>query len=185
MYRINDRQEAIREIKKYLYVISTQLYPEIGRTTIDGQFDDATREAVKSFQRIIGLTDNGNVDLETFNALYSAYSTVVDEFYTRDYIIEKTDFPIGIGESGENVRALHILINELAKEHPDVSDVGTGSFYSTRTARSIKALRQIYGLGDGDTVDKLLLSRMQMDLDAMRRRDKNPIETDLIGGRRL
>ena len=185
MYRINDRQEAIREIKKYLYVISTRLYPQIGRTTIDGKYDEVTRGAVKNFQRIMGLTDSGSVDLETFNALYGAYAEAVEDFYAGDYIIERTKFPVGIGASGENVRALHILINELSREHPGIGNVGVGSFYSTHTARSVKGLRQIYGLGDGDAVDKRLLSRMQMEIDAIRRRDKNPIETDLIDGRRL
>ena len=175
MYRINDRQEAIREIKKYLYAISTRLYPEIGRTTIDGRYDDVTRESVKRFQRIMGLTDNGSVDLDTFNALYRAYSAVVEDFYARDYILEATDFPLGIGDSGENVRALHLLINELAVEHPDVEDAGTGGFYSVRTAGSVAALRRIYDLDEGETVDKILFSRMRTELDAIRRRDKNPI----------
>ncbi len=185
MYRTNDRQEAVREIKKYLYVISTRLYPQIGRTTIDGQYDEPTRAAVKEFQRIMKLADSGEVDIETFNALYLAFRRVRDDFYERDYIVENTDFPVRVGHMGENVRALHILINELAKEHPDVRDVGTGGYYSARTARSVQSLRRAYGLGESDEVDKHMYSRMLMELEAIRRRDKNPAPTDLITERRL
>ena len=176
MYRINDRQEAVREIKKYLYVVATRAYPEIGRTTIDGQYDEETRRSVKRFQKIIGLPDTGAVDIDTFSALYDVYRREKENFYARDYIIEPTEFPIGIGCKGENVRALHILINELAREHPEVSDVGAGSFYSSHTAESVRAIERAYGLDESGAVDKALFSRMLKELEAIRRRDKNPEE---------
>ncbi len=174
MYRTNDRQAAIREIKKYLYVISTRVYPKIGRTTIDGQYDEPTRESVKAFQKIKGLPVHGEVDIDTFNELYDVYRTARDDFYARDYVVEDTDFPIGIGHTGEDVRALHILINELAAHHVDVDDTGTGSYYSARTAKAVQSLRRAYGLEESDEVDKIMFSRMLMELEAIRRRDKNP-----------
>ena len=174
MYRINDRQEAIREIKKYLYAISTRVYPQIGRTTIDGQYDEPTKSAVKKFQGIMGLAENGIVDIETFRALYKIYRSVKEDFYALDYIVEETEFHVGPGNSGENVRALHIIINELAREHPTVEGVGTGSFYSTRTARAARELRRIYGLAESENIDKITYSLMLMELEAIRRRDKNP-----------
>ena len=185
MYRTGDRQAAIREIKKYLYVISTKVYPEIERTTIDGQYDEPTREAVKAFQRIRGLADNGEVDIDTFYELYEAYRAARDDFYRRDYVIESTNFPINIGYTGENARAINMLVNELAKHHESVEDAGTGSYYSTRTARSVRALRRAYGLPESDTVDKEMFSLMLTELEAIRRRDKNPPQADLFGDRRL
>ena len=185
MYRINDRQEAIREIKKYLYVIATRVYPEIGRTTIDGQYDAQTREAVKRFQGIMGLKEDGAVDINTFSALYEVYRHAKNDFYARDYIVESTEFPIGIGSKGENVRALHILINELAGEHEEVEEVGVGSYYSTNTAKSVLALRRAYGMDASEQVDKMMFERMRMELDAIQRRDKNPERADLFDGRRL
>lgn len=174
MYRTNDNQQAIREVKKYLYVISTKVYPQIGRTTIDGQYDQATRDAVRAFQKIKGLTENGEVDIETFNALYDTYRKAKDNFYARDYVVENTDFPICVGDAGEDVRALHILINELAQYHFDVGDAGTGSYYSERTAKAVQSLRRAYGLAESNAVDKVLFSRMLTELVAIRRSDKNP-----------
>lgn len=174
MYRTDDRQAAIREIKKYLYVVATRVYPEIERTTIDGQYDEQTRGAVRAFQRLVGLKDHGEVDIDTFNALYEEYRAVRNDFYRRDYIVENTSFPVGIGYSGENVRALHILINELAKHHTDIDNVGTGSYYSTRTARSVRGLRRVYGFEESNHVDEEMFSMMLAELEAIRRRDKNP-----------
>ena len=176
MYRINDRQATVREIKKYLYVIATRVYPEIGRTTIDGQYDEQTRESVRRFQGIIGLPDDGAVDYRTFEARYGVYRREKEDFYARDHIVEATDFPVGVGSKGENVRALHILINELAREHPGAYDVGVGSFYSNNTAESVKAIQRAYGLYESGEVDKMLFKRMCTELEAIRRRDKNPEE---------
>lgn len=174
MYSMNDRQAAIREIKKYLYVISTRVYPQIGRTTIDGQYDEPTRAAVREFQRIKRLNESGEVDIDTFNALYEAYSRAKDDLCALDYVVEGKPFPFGIGASGEDVRALNILINELTREHTDLKHVGTGSYYSSRTARSVSGLQRAYGLEESGAVDKNTYSRMLMELDAIRRRDKNP-----------
>ena len=185
MYRTNDKQAAIREIKKYLYVISTRVYPEIGRTTIDGQYDAPTQEAVRAFQKIKGLPEHGEVDIDTFNALYDVYDAARWDFYARDYIVEDTDFPVGIGRSGEDVRALHILINELGKHHVDVADTGSGSYYSARTARAVKSLQRAYGLKESGDIDKIMFSRMLTELRAIRSRDKNPRYADLFTERRL
>jgi peptidoglycan hydrolase-like protein with peptidoglycan-binding domain len=174
MYRINDSQAAVREIKKYLYVIATRVYPEIGRTTIDGQYDEQTREAVRRFQGIMELPEDGVVDLATFSALAEVYRREQEDFYARDYIVAQTDFPIGIGSKGENVRAIHILLNELAREHAEANEVGTGSFYSQGTAESVRAIQRAYGLKESGEVDKPLFSRMSAELEAIRRRDKNP-----------
>lgn len=185
MYRTDEIREIIREIKKYLYVVATRVYPQIDRTAIDGQYDEPTRAAVRKFQKIMGLREDGRVDLETFNALYGVYRDARDDFYARDYVVEDTRLPIGPGHSGEDVRALHILINELAKEHPDVNYTGTGGYFSTRTASAVQALRYIYGLEKSNLVDKKLFSIMLAELAAMRRRDKNPEQYDLIDGGRL
>ena len=121
MYRTNDKQQAIREVKKYLYVISTKVYPQIGRTTIDGQYDPATRDAVRAFQRIKGLTENGEVDIETFNALYDTYRKAKDNFYARScdgvglhfpaYLIEQIELELGQDQHGVcDAQLLHIVL---------------------------------------------------------------------------
>lgn len=176
MYRLDDKQAAIREIKKYLYVISTRVYPQIERGTIDGQYDEATRMAVKKFQRIKRLKESGEVDIDTFNALYDVYRSATDDFYARDYIIGSTPLPVGIGCNSDDVRVLHVMINELAREHPDVKDVGNGSYYSPRTAASVMALRRVYGLDEKESIDKELYTMMRLELEAIRRREKNPEE---------
>ena len=77
MYDITDKKEIVREIKKYLYAISTSTYPEIKRGTVDGIYDQETEDSVKRFQEIKGLPITGVVDFMTFNAISEEYEEIM------------------------------------------------------------------------------------------------------------
>ena len=172
MYNIADKNEVIREIKKYLYAISTNTYPEIGRTTIDGFYDKETADSVRRFQEIKNLGADGIVDYLTFLALYAEYKSIIDKENTKDYIVEDSGLPIVFGDLSEDVRALHILINQLRNVHKEIASVGTGSYYSKRTEAAVRELRKIFGMQDGVGVDAILFNRMIAELDAHKRNMK-------------
>lgn len=50
------------------------LYPELGRVTVDGRFGADTAAAVKAYQRLMGLTADGEVGGDTWDSLYATYS---------------------------------------------------------------------------------------------------------------
>ena len=176
MYNITDKSDAVKEIKRLLFGVSQKLHPNIPRTTIDGIYDEETREAIKEFQRIKGLAESGETDLATFTSLYDDFKIAKAEFYGRDYIVSGDGFPLQRGDMSEDVRTLHIIINELAKTYRDLENVGTGSYYSRKTQRAISNLRRIFMLEDGEELDRRLFERMLTELDAIRRADKKPLE---------
>jgi peptidoglycan hydrolase-like protein with peptidoglycan-binding domain len=49
------------------------IFDEIGDLAIDGIFGEATKEAVRAFQRASLLEVTGEVDLETYNRLSRAF----------------------------------------------------------------------------------------------------------------
>lgn len=169
MYHITDKKSAVKEIQKYLYVISDTAYPEIPRVPIDGDFDDETRISVEKFQQIMGIEVTGSVNSETFELLYKEYLAVIEEKNTVDSIIGDDDFPLEIGSHSEDVRALHIIINELKETYAEIAYVGTGAYYNQTTAEAVKGLREIYMLKPADYVDKEMYSRLQEDIKARRR----------------
>ena len=86
MYNISDRNEVVREIKKYLYLISTTTREEIGRTTIDSFYDEATAEIIRSYQRATGINESGIVvfigDKEGYgNTIIVQRIDGIDEWY--------------------------------------------------------------------------------------------------------
>lgn len=166
MYQQGDKRSAVREIQKYLYVLSDKKYETIPRIPIDGIFDEETKAAVIEYQKIKLLTESGVVDFETFTALYDDYISVVDNFYTNDYIIGDSSFPLSENDQNEDVRALHLMINELRKSYPQIVNVGTGSYYSKRTADAVEALRELFVFPKSRKVDKELYRRLKTEINA-------------------
>lgn len=169
MYHQTDKKAAVREIQRYLFSISDVMYTEIPRVPIDGVFDEETAAAVRIYQSIKGLNSTGKVDYESFLAMQEDYAAITEDERTRDFIIGDTEFPIGVGSISEDVRTLHLMINELAKSFSAVLEVGTGAYYSTRTAASVEALRELFRYPPAPFVDKQLFIRMDSELKARRR----------------
>ena len=166
MYHQSDKKSAVREIQKYLYVISDRKYPEIPRIPIDGIFDNETTAAVIKFQQIKSFSPTGTVDYETFTALYEDYQNVVDDFYTNNYIFGDSNLPLKENDQNEDVRALHIMIGELRKTYPQIKDVGIGAYFSNRTGDAIEALRRIFMFPKSRQLDKDLYRRIVTEINA-------------------
>ena len=169
MYQQTDKKAAVSEIQKYLYVLSDRKYTDIPRIPIDGIFDKETKAAVVKFQEIRLLSPTGIVDYETFTALYNDYLTVVEDFYTTDYILGDGSLPLSENDQNEDVRAFHIMINELRKTYPQISSVGTGAYFSKRTGDAVEELRALFLLPHSRVLDKELYRRIIAEIKARKR----------------
>ena len=169
MYDITNKYDVVREAKKYLYLVQEYLYPEIGRNSIDGIYDESTVSSVKKYQEYKGLSPSGYIDLKTFDLLFNDYDSIRRNLNAPKYIITSNGFPITHGEMSEDVRIIHGIMNELKRTFTELYDVGHGSYYSKRTAENASMLRNIFGLRDGDDVDSELYQRMILELDAHKR----------------
>lgn len=67
LYRIGDSGEPVRDIQDRLFALGFSCRPDLA-----GQFGDATRQAVISFQAAKGLSADGIVGPQTWNALVAA-----------------------------------------------------------------------------------------------------------------
>lgn len=70
--RVGDAGEKVRQIQKQLNVVANA-YPLIPKIAEDGVFGPATEEAVKTFQRIFNLTQDGIVGFRTWYRLSEIY----------------------------------------------------------------------------------------------------------------
>lgn len=64
--------EAVRQIQEQLNAISNH-YPLIPKIAVDGIFGPRTQEAVRVFQRVFGLTQDGIVGRRTWNKIQEIY----------------------------------------------------------------------------------------------------------------
>ncbi len=71
MIRVEDRSAAIYEIQAALRDISGRDDRVRPRLIPDGIYGAQTREAVISFQRLVGVNATGIVDYETWTAIFN------------------------------------------------------------------------------------------------------------------
>ena len=166
MYKQENKTAAIKEIQRYLYFISDDKNSAVPRVFITGTFDEDTTDAVKAFQRESSLYETGIVDNITFDFLYRRYMDLILERNTSDYILGDGAFPLKEGDQNEDVRAFHLMLNELSKYYPQIRNVGSGSYFSRRTSNSVSALRDLFLLPGAPILDKVLYRRIKNEIDA-------------------
>ena len=167
MYRLSDERSAIREIQRFLYVISDRVNQDIPRISIDGIYGSETREAVEIFQASYGIPISGTVDLNTFDTLYRLYSEETLKERLNDYVITDDGFPIKVGTQSNDVVAIHLLISELSKNYLGVDSVGNGSYFSENSKKATTALQNIFRMPMTGEVDAYLFERMKTEIDSL------------------
>lgn len=73
--RVGSTGAYVRTLQAYLNRIS-DVYTNIPKLTVDGQFGNATRGAVQAYQRIFGIEPTGVVAAYTWDSIASTYSEV-------------------------------------------------------------------------------------------------------------
>lgn len=78
-----DRGDSVARIQQYLQAISA-VYPEIPKVAVDGIFGANTTAAIKTFQKLFGLTPDGIVGKRTWNKLVEVYISDIREITTDE-----------------------------------------------------------------------------------------------------
>ena len=97
-----------------------------------------TENSVKSFQRVFGLPQTGEVDRETRNDLYRAYQGIVESvppIYTDVALYPGT--VLREGSSGESVKIIQEYLSLINKTYPNIPAVSnTGYLACSPVSRS-------------------------------------------------
>ena len=176
MYELLDKAAAIKEIQKFLFVISDKVNSDVPRVAIDGIYGEETRNAVLIFQNLYDINGDGTVDRITFDKMYVLYRDALDEDLRRDYIITDNGFPISVGTQNNDVMYIHLLLNELGKTYRDIERVDIKStFFSERSKRAVKDLEKIFRIEGKGEVDSLFLLRMENEIASIKRANEEYI----------
>ncbi len=176
MYELLDKPAAIREIQKFLFVISDKVNNKVPRVAIDGIYGEETKNAVVIFQDLYDIDGDGTVDRITFDKMYVLYKDALDEDLRSDYIITNGGFPISVGAQNNDVLYVHLLLNELGKTYKDIERIDIKStFFSERSSRAVKDLEKIFRIDGNGEIDSLFLLRMENEIDSIKRRNEEYI----------
>ena len=130
--RIGMQSIEVSMLQYYLAVIGAY-YEAVTPVDITGYFGEMTENSVKSFQRVFGLPQTGEVDRETRNDLYRAYQGIVESVpptYTDVALYPGTVLREGV--SGESVKIIQEYLSLINKTYPNIPAVGHSLSESVR-----------------------------------------------------
>ena len=162
MYDYNDKSAAIKEIQRFLSIIS-QKDESIPHVTVDGHFSEETRLAVTEFQRLNSLDATGTVDKLTFDLLYEIYTGIMLEYGVADENFDLKAFPLKIGQSGSDVAQLNTVLTELEAFYKELIKID-GDFFGADTEYSVKEMQRHLLEDETGYVDNVFFNRLKKEL---------------------
>lgn len=165
MYDINNKEEAIRELQKYLGGIESVENPP----STTGIYDERTTESVKKIQEDGGLTVNGIADMATFDLIYREYLAEIDRRHAKRHAGVSVPFPIKVGDFGGKIYEINELLSRLADYYGEGHRIRRGGFFGEESARIVGVLKEIYGLLISREIDEVFYLRMYQDIDSIDR----------------
>ena len=149
--REGDFGESVRAFQYYLAVVSAY-YERVPRIEINGEFDAATAEALRAFQRLYGLPVTGIADRRTWNDLYAAYAGILASEPDTECVRLYPNEVLRMGVTGENVRTLQQYLTAISRVDPAVQPVSDTGYFGPLTRASVQAFQREYGLTANGTV---------------------------------
>ena len=156
MARQNER-ESVTNLQRYLRHLS-YFNEEIGAVPIDGVFDRETEQALRAFQRAVGLPVTGRADRPTWEQLYAAYVADVEGRRAPRRIAHFPEIPenyaVELGETQFLVSIIQHALSELSVIYDGIGEVPVSGSYDARTAEAVRAFQAVNRLPTTGAVDR-------------------------------
>ena len=156
-------QDAIYNLQKYLRAISFA-DERVARPPLDGIFDSATEDSVKSFQSSRGIMPSGIVDRATWEAIYNEYKALSLAEELPFFPSNPIDYAARLGEESSFVSIVQILLQELSSVYDDLEAVEITGIYDIATENAVKELQRASGLPITGELDRQTYRRLLYDL---------------------
>lgn len=158
MYRFYEEKDKIREIQRYLFI------------TESGNYDDKTREAVKGVQSRSNIPETGEIDYESFNAIYREYKVKL----LRDELqgcYPAVTFPLTLGTYSKAVRDANEMLIELSKHYGIQTNLRYGDHFGDRSEKILEEISVIYDVErKAGEIDEEMFRLMEKDFTLIRMR---------------
>lgn len=146
--RLGDSGIGVRTVRFYLAFLGYFL-PELPMISLSDDFDQELLDAVYTFQRLYGLTVDGVVGRETWNALQTAYRKVLAEL-PEDYRQFAGEVYPGRflvrGDRGEQVALMQERLNQISREDETLPSLVVDGIFGPATQQAVLTLQRQLGL---------------------------------------
>ncbi|MBQ7089286.1 MAG: peptidoglycan-binding protein [Clostridia bacterium] len=149
---LGDTGDNVRVMQYYLAVIAAY-YDTIPEIEVNGSFDETTATAVRAFQQQFGLTVDGLVGRQTWQAMEDAYESIrtASELIEGGVIL----FPgrvLQAGFQGEDVATIQEYLAYVATVYPAIPAPAVTGVYGMETVQAVEAFQREFGLAPNGIV---------------------------------
>lgn len=123
----------------------------------DGIFGSNTENALKSFQRLIGLPATGKTDQTTWDHLNSSYSQAAIQSgpAAELRIILQPNQVLHPGEHNDHLHLIQAMLHTIGTHYHNVPPVSMTGVLDGETQQAVRWLRKISALPDAPNFDRL------------------------------
>lgn len=146
------KREHISEIQGYLRDMQL-MSGELVTVSVNGIYDDSTREAVRDFQQENGLPMTGEVDSDTWDAIAAAHIRMLRYAADNCFPFDLNKHELRSGGTGLPVRMMQTMLYELGQACDNVPEVEISGELSGKTEEAVRFFRRKCGLSDEGVVD--------------------------------
>ena len=150
-----DTGDEVRIIRYYLAVVG-EFIENVPVITVGADFDEATRDAVIAFQKYAGLTPDGIVGRDTWNALQKAYLGIERTLGPLEGgILIYPGTVLRLGSQGDDVLAIQQYLNYISGTFTDIPPVPETGVFGNQTRDAVIAFQSRVGLEPNGNVGVL------------------------------
>ncbi len=145
---LGDSSPQVAILQYYIDYISAY-YDTIPSVDIDGIFGESTRNAVLAVQATFGLTQDGIVGAQTWNAIANAYNGIISRIpvrFVEGNIVPYQGIVLRQGAESDTVRILQEYLDFISQYISEIPSVSPTGYFGPRTQQSVEAFQRLYGL---------------------------------------
>jgi peptidoglycan hydrolase-like protein with peptidoglycan-binding domain len=148
--RVGSRGRSVALVQTALNRIS-QNFPAIPKLSVDGIFGPGTERAVRIFQQVFGLTDDGIVGRQTWYAVERVYAGVLRLSELRSLGLRYEDLgwefpePLRVGDRGDKVGQLQYMLAVVGQFVQEVPVISVDGIFGPLTRDAVAAFQGYEG----------------------------------------
>ncbi len=147
--RLGDVSPDVATAKINLNRISTN-YPAIPKVTVSREFDEDFENAIKKFQQIFNLTQDGVIGRQTWYQLSYLYVGITRLTEIDSEGIRLSELPSASGPSvssyTEDIKLIQYFLSVLSYSYPPVPLVPITGIYDSKTVYAVKEFQKLFGV---------------------------------------
>ena len=154
--RTGSRGGAVEQLQFWLNTIS-QYVASIPSVSVDGSFGSRTAAAVRAFQRRYGLTVDGVVGEDTWNAVYAQFFSIQSDNGTPNAY---PGTALREGASGQNVRLVQFWLKIARTVYTALNNLKVDGAFGAATKRAVQAFQRYFGLSADGVVGRATWNKL-------------------------